>query len=106
MVGTSRRGRGVPTYDPNNSFYFGGLLICFTFGMMLAGIHESFLAGDRVWFWCFVAAEAGLVVLYFWNVWCWLQFTNLSDDYNNVSPDVDSWDGYFDDWDYHYPGDR
>lgn len=83
-----RRGRRVPTYDPNNTFYGAGLLLCFTFGVILAGIHESFLAGDWIWFWGFVTGEIGCIVLYFWNVWSWLKFPSLSDDYGGVDLDA------------------
>lgn len=98
-----RRGRRVPTLiDPSNQFFYGGILMCFTFGMMLAGIEESCRASDWIWFWGFVAGNASLAVLYFWNVWCWLKFDPPTDDYYGVTPDVDSWHGY----DNHHPGDR
>jgi hypothetical protein len=100
-VGIRRRGRGVPTYDPNNTFYYGGLLLCFTFGMVLAGIRESILAGDWAWFWFFVAGEVITVVLYFWNVWCWLKFPGPKDEYEDVESTVEWWDGY----DHQHPGD-
>lgn len=97
-----RRGRRVPTLiDPNNQYFFGGLLLCFTFGMMLAGIEESYRAGDWAWMWVFIAGEAALVVLYFWNVWRWLKFSTPENDYSGVSPDVDSRHGYD-----HHQGER
>jgi hypothetical protein len=83
----------VPTFDPDNSFYYAGLLLCLTFGMSLAGIEESLRAGDRIWTWAFVAGAAGCVVLYFWNVWCWVKFPSLADDYDGATPPVDSWYG-------------
>lgn len=85
-----RRGRRVPTIDPNNQFYYGGMLICLAFGMSLAGIEESYLAGDRIWMWGFIAGNAVMTILYFWNVWCWWKFPNPDDDYAGVEPDVPS----------------
>lgn len=93
MVGIRRRGRGVPTYDPNNMYYAGGLLLCFTFGMTLAGIHESVMAGDWIWFWIFVASEIVCVALYFWNVWGWLKFPSLLDHYDEVEDSLEWWYG-------------
>lgn len=85
-----RRGRRVPTIDPNNSFFYGGLLLCLAFGMSLAGIEESYRCGDLSWTWIFIAGAIGCVVLYFWNVWCWLQFPDPHEDYDGVEPDVGS----------------
>jgi hypothetical protein len=79
----------MPIYDPNNSFFAAGLLLCFTFGITLAGIHESVLAGDWIWFWIFAAGEGGVVALYFWNVWCWVRFPNPANEYDDVPEDID-----------------
>lgn len=100
-MGIRRERPTLTLIDPNNGFWYAGLLICFTFGMMLAGIEESFRAGDKGWFWFFVAGQAGLTVLYFWNVWCWLKFPNPEDDYAGVTPDVDSRHGH-----NHHQGER
>lgn len=89
-----RRGRRVPTIDPNNSFFYGGILICVTFGFVAAAIAEAYQAGDRGWMWSFIAGDAALLVLYFWNVWCWVKFPHPEDEYDGAEPPIDSGQGH------------
>src|ERR1041384_3773300 len=89
MTGTSK-GRVPVVYNPGDMYFRAGLLLCFTFGILLAGIEESFLAADWPWFWFFTGGEIGCVVLYAWIVWSWLRWNAPLADYKNVDEFVDS----------------
>lgn len=81
-------------YRPDSVFFSGGLLLCLTFGLTLAGIHESYLARNWGWFWAFVGGETIVIVLYFWNVYSWLAWTRRPTDYDFVDPHVSSADEF------------
>jgi hypothetical protein len=89
MGSTNKRRRSPIVYDPGENYFWAGLLLCFTFGIMLAGIYETYLARDWWWLGGFVAGETGCVVLYFWIVTHWLGWMTPSADYKFVDEFVD-----------------
>lgn len=105
-MGVHRRQKTPTLYRPSSVFFYGGLLLCLAFGINVAAIHDSFLAGDWAWFAFFAAAEATLAVLYFWNVRSWLRWSHRTGDYNPVAMDVVSChDEYSSEYDHH-PGEH
>lgn len=79
-MGNWRRRRKPTLYSPSNVYFTGGLLLCFTFGMTLAGIEASYRARDWAWFTFFCLAELSCTTIYLCNVRWWLRWMNLSGD--------------------------
>jgi hypothetical protein len=87
-AGARPRHRAPLSYRPADTYFWGGLLLCFTVGLVAAGVHESYVAGDWYWFTAFMLGEAGCFVLYFLNVYDWLRWMNRTPDYTFVCSDV------------------
>jgi hypothetical protein len=89
-MGTRGKHHRVPILRPGRMYVTAGLLLIFTFGTMLAAIHDSFVAADWTWFLIFIAGAALSVVVYFWVVACWLRWITPKHDYMHVYISVDS----------------
>lgn len=88
-----RRQRRVPIHHPGSVFFWAGILLCVTVGLVAAGVYESWTAGD--WGWCafFLAGEVGAIILYFWIVWSWTVWMHRTVDSNVADENVGSFHG-------------
>jgi hypothetical protein len=73
-------------------YFWAGMLLCVTFGVIAAGIFESWTA--HLWWWLgfMIAAEVMCFALYFEVVRCWLIWMNLSGDITDLLSEVISGD--------------
>lgn len=71
-TGAQRRRAPVRVARPAWDWFRGMLLLCLTFGTLLAACHDAWLAGDHGWASFFAFATAITVVLYLYVVHLWV----------------------------------
>lgn len=89
MMGVRQR-RRTPIYRPGEVFFWAGILLCVTVGLVAAGVYESWRVRDWGWCWFFLVGEAGCIALYFWIVQSWLLWQDQSGEFLPVPGDVES----------------
>jgi hypothetical protein len=92
----------MPTYRPATTYFWAGILLCFTVGIVAAGVYESWLAEDWGWTVTFLVGELGCLILYFWIVASWVNWSHLSGDFEPDEADV----GCSREHNDQHPGDR
>lgn len=91
--------RASALYKPSRTFFWGGMLLIFAFGMALAGIAEAYSNHDEGWAYFFTGAAVTAAGMYFWIVLGWLAWIGRPYDLMDVNTDVNSRH----EWDHH-PG--
>lgn len=84
--------RAPALYKPGRTFFWGGMLLIFAFGMALAGISEAYRNHHEQWAWLFTGFALGAAGLYFWVVHGWLAWIGRPYDLTHVNADVNCLD--------------
>lgn len=87
-MGGRHQRRPTITYRPERNYFWAGILLCFTVGMVAAGIEESWTAGHWWWLAVFGTGEIVAIILYFWIVASWLVWMDRTSDCEPEDPDV------------------
>lgn len=93
--------RALALYQPGRTFFWGGLLLIWGFGLALAGAAEAGRHHDHVWMWIFTGFVVAAAGLYFWLVHGWLAWIGPTGDADHVNEYVNC----SDEWNHH-PGEN
>lgn len=89
MMGV-RLQRRASIFRPGEAFFWAGILLCVTVGLVAAGVYESWRQRQWGWCWFFLAGEAGSIAMYIWIVRSWLLWMDQSGEFLPVLGDVES----------------
>lgn len=75
-------------YDPGSMYFWAGLLMCLTVGLVAAGVYETWVRHMWIMVGVCLATEAACFAMYFYIVYLWMFWMNLTGDYADVAEDV------------------